>query len=116
MNTDNMATAILRYRVKVGAADQVMQLAELELVPAMHAISGFIAHQAVLVGSQSVVFVSTFHDRPAADVGSRATQDWAGRRFASVMEGPANVTVGKVISSTRLMDLGPPPPQHETGA
>jgi quinol monooxygenase YgiN len=93
---ENMVTAILRYRMKLGSAEQVMRLAELELVPAMRAVSGFIAYQAVLIGPQSVVFVTTYRDRLGADVANCAADEWVARRFASVMEGPPKVTIGQV--------------------
>lgn len=93
-----MVTTILRYRVKLGTADQVVRLAECELVPALRASHGLMTHQAVLAGSQAVIFVSTYEDRSAADAALEAAAEWADRRLGSVIEGPARLTMGEVKS------------------
>ena len=92
-----MVTTILHYRVKLGTADQMVRLAEVELVPALRARHGLMTHQAVLAGSQAVIFVSTYEDRSAADAALEAAAAWADR-LGSVIEGPARMTMGEVKS------------------
>jgi hypothetical protein len=91
-----MVTTIRRYRVKLGQADRAIQLAQMELIPVVSAISGFVAYQAVVVGSQSILSVSTYRDRDAADAANRAAADWVETRLAAIIDGPAKVTVGDV--------------------
>ena len=91
-----MFTTIRRYRVKLGQADQAIRLAEVELVPVLSAIPGFVSYQALVVGSQSIASVSTYRDRGAADSANRVAADWVERRLASVVDCPTDVTVGEV--------------------
>jgi len=89
-------TMIGRYRVKLGQADQAIRLAEVELVPVVSAIPGFVSYQALVIGPQSIASVSTYRDRGAADAASRVATDWVERRLTSVTDSPAEVTVGEV--------------------
>jgi len=93
---DNVVTTIRGYRVKLGQADQAIQLAQVELIPVVSAISGFVAYQAVVVGPQSILSVSTYRDRDAADAANRAAAAWDETRLAPLIDGPAKVTVGDV--------------------
>jgi hypothetical protein len=93
---EKVFTTIRRYRVKLGQADQAIRLTQVELVPVMSAIPGFIAYQALVVGVQSIASVGTFRDRSAADTANSVAADWVERRLASVVDGPAEVTVGEV--------------------
>ena len=93
---NNVVTTIRGYRVKLGQADQAIQLAQMELIPVVSAISGFVAYQAVVVGPQSILSVSTYRDRGAADAANRAAAAWDETRLAALIDGPAKVTVGDV--------------------
>jgi hypothetical protein len=97
-------TTIQRYRVKLGQADQAIRLAEVELVPVVRAIPGFVSYQALMVGPQSIAYVSSYHDRGAADSANRVAADWVESRLASVVDCPAEATVGEVriLVSTAL--------------
>jgi hypothetical protein len=63
--------------VKLGHVDQAIQLAQVELLPIVSVISGFVAYQAITVGPQSIVSVSTYRviekqpTRPTAPQHSR---------------------------------------------
>jgi quinol monooxygenase YgiN len=89
-------TTIRRYRVKLGQAEQAIRLAEIELLPMMKAIPGFVAYQAVLDGPQSIVSVSTYRDRSAVDTANTAAARWAEARLSTMIDGPAKVTIGEV--------------------
>lgn len=82
--------------MKLGQADQVLRLVETELLPIVSGIAGFIAYQAIIVGPQSIVSVSTYSDRAAAESSNRAAAEWVEARIALMMDGPARVTVGQV--------------------
>jgi hypothetical protein len=101
-------TTIQRYRVKLGQADQAIRLAEVELVPVVSALPGFVSYQALVIGSQSIASVSTYRDRGAADSANRVAADWVERRLASVVDCPADVTVGEVrISVSTACERAP---------
>jgi hypothetical protein len=89
-------TTVRRYRVKLGQAEQAIRLAEIELLPIISAIPGFLAYQAVLVGPQSIMSVSTYRDRLAVDSANSAAEHWVEARLAAVIDGPARVTAGEV--------------------
>lgn len=91
-----MFTTIRRYRVKLGHAEHAIRLADVELVPIVSAIRGFIAYQMVLDGSQSITSVSTYRDREGAIMANSAATQWTATRLASVLDGPAKVTTGEV--------------------
>lgn len=98
--TPDVFTTIRRYRVKLGQADQAIRLAEVELVPIIRAIPGFVSYQALVVGPQSIVSVSTYNDRNAAESANVAAAEWVELRVASMMDGPGKVTVGEIRIST----------------
>jgi len=89
-------TTIRRYRVKLGRADEAIRLAETELLPIVSAIPGYIAYQAVLDGPQAIVSVSTYSDRSAAALANTAAAQWDETSIASMIDGPARVTIGEV--------------------
>jgi hypothetical protein len=89
-------TTIRRYRIKLGQADQAVRLAEGELLPIVSAIPGFVAYQALVIGPQCIASVSTYRDRGGADSANKVAADWVERRLASVVDCPADVTMGEV--------------------
>lgn len=91
-----MFITIRRYRVKLGQADQALRMAEVELVPIVSAIPGFVDYQALVVGAQSIASISSYRDRAAADSANSVAADWDERRLATLVDGPAEVTVGEV--------------------
>jgi hypothetical protein len=106
-----MYTTIQRYRVKLGQADQAMRLAQLELVPILRAIPRFIGCQAILVGQQSIAYVSTYGDQRSALSSSSAAAEWAETRLASIVEGPPKVTLGEVKLSVDADDAAQAAPR-----
>jgi len=105
---EDVFTTIRHYRVKLGQADQAIRLTESELVPVVSALPGFVAYQALLVGPQAMATISTYRDREAADSANSFAADWVEKRLDSVVDGPAEVTVGQVrISMSGVSDNAP---------
>ena len=105
---EDVFTTIRHYRVKLGQADQAIRLTEVELVPVVSALPGFVAYQALLVGPQAMATISTYRDREAADSANSFAADWVEKRLDSVVDGPAEVTVGQVrISMSGVSDNAP---------
>jgi len=105
---EDVFTTIRHYRVKLGQADQAIRLTEVELVPVVSALPGFVAYQALLVGPQAMATISTYRDREAADSANSFAANWVETRLDSVVDGPAEVTVGQVrISMSGVSDNAP---------
>jgi hypothetical protein len=76
-----------------------------ELVPVVSALPGFVAYQALLVGPQAMATISTYRDRDAADSANSLAANWVEKRLDSLVDGPAQVTVGQVrISMSGVSD------------
>ena len=91
--------------MKLGQAEQALRLAEVELVPIVSAIPGFVDYQALVVGAQSIASISSYRHRDAADSANSVAADWVERRVATLVDGPADVTVGEVrISESAARD------------
>jgi len=72
------------------------------------ALPGFVAYQALLVGPQAMATISTYRDREAADSANSLAANWVEKRLDSVVDGPAEVTVGQVrISMSAVGDNAP---------
>ena len=98
-----MFTTIRHYRVKLGQADQAIRLTEVELVPVVSALPGFVAYQALLVGPQAMATISTYRDREAADSANSLAANWVENRLDSLVE--PLVDVGQVrISMSGVSD------------
>jgi len=97
-----MFASVRRYRMDPLGVDELITRVEQEFVPIVSKSPGFVAYYAVDAGNGIVTSISIFEDQKGAEQSSLAAADWVGRRIASLLPTPPEITAGEVrVAKTR---------------
>lgn len=92
-----MYVSIRRYKTNPAVVEELMKRVELDFVPQVRALSGFVAYYGVNAGDGVVAFVNFFDNRGSAEESNNIAARWVKEDAADLFPIPADITAGAVI-------------------
>ena len=92
-----MFAVIRRYNTHVNSAQKIEQRVRDGFVPIISKLAGFISYDVVRSEDGSLVSVSVFETRQAADDSNRLASDWVHENLASLVRTAPVILCGDVI-------------------
>ncbi len=93
-----MFAAIRRYNTFEGAAATIATRVNEEFLPKVRQMPGFIGYYAVNGGDGTLVTVSLFEDRAAAEESTRMATTWARERLNHLVKTAPVISTGEVVA------------------
>lgn len=93
-----MFAAIRRYNAFEGAAATIATRVNDEFLPKIRQMPGFVGYYVVNGGDGSLVSVSLFEDRAAADESTRLATAWVRERLAHLIKTAPVISTGEVVA------------------
>ena len=99
-----MFAVIRRYNTHQGAAEKIVQRVREGFIPLISKLPGFVSYDVVRAADGTLLSVSVFETREAADESNRLASDWVHDNLASL------IRTAPVILSGDLLLRHPAPP------
>jgi heme-degrading monooxygenase HmoA len=93
-----MFATIRKYQGKQGTINDVAQQVQHEFVPLLSSQPGFVSYTAIHTGNDSVVSVSVFQDKAAAEAANKVAAAWVKEHIATHVGSP-DVSWGEVVAT-----------------
>jgi ketosteroid isomerase-like protein len=94
-----MFITMRRYQSKSTDADEITRRVQTGLIPILSRQPGFHWYKAVDAGNDTIVSLSAYDSRSAAEAANQAAAGWVKENLGNLV-GPADVTVGDVVLSS----------------
>ena len=98
-----MHAAIRRYNAVPNAGSTIAARVNEELIPALREIPGFVSYELIDGGDGTLVSVSVFDDRAAADESTRRATAWVRERLAHLIRTAPTISAGEVVAHSVAM-------------
>lgn len=92
-----MFGVVRRYNVAPGSAATIAQRVSEEFLPIVSQLKGFVSYDVVDAGDGSMISISIFEDRSAADESTRAATEWVRQHLTHLIRTAPVITTGEVI-------------------
>jgi hypothetical protein len=92
-----MFAAIRRGKLKPGMADEFVKRVKTGAVPVLTKLPGFKAYHLVVGGEDTVMAVSFFTSRTAAEQSNAQLMPWIKENLGPLFASPAEATEGEVV-------------------
>ncbi|MBL1377814.1 antibiotic biosynthesis monooxygenase [Zobellella iuensis] len=93
-----MHASIRRYKIRPGAAEELLQRVNQGFAAIISQAPGFIAYYALNAGNDVVVSFSLFDSADNAAASNRLAADWVRENIASLVAGPPEISGGLVTT------------------
>ena len=93
-----MFATIRKYQGKPGTLTDVAQQVQHEFVPLLSTQPGFVSYTAIDTGNDTVMSVSVFQDKAAAEAANRVAAAWVKEHIGSQIGAP-EVSWGDVVAT-----------------
>jgi heme-degrading monooxygenase HmoA len=90
---------VMRLYRGVENLDEVARRVEAGLVPILAALPGFGAYSVLDAGGGTVISLSSFRDRDAAERSNREAAGWVRANLASLVPNPPTVSTGEILGA-----------------
>jgi hypothetical protein len=97
--TAHTFAAIRRGKLKPGMADEFVKRVKAGAVPALTKLPGFKAYYLVLGGDDTVMAVSLFTSKTAAEASNLKLMPWIRENLGPLFASPTEATEGEVVIS-----------------
>src|SRR5687767_14268645 len=107
-----MFAVIRRYNTHEGAAEKIMQRVREGFVPLIGKLPGFVSYDVIRSADGTLLSVSVFATREAADASNRLASDWVHENLASLIRTAPVILSGDVMvhhPATPAVVAAPPP-------
>ena len=101
-----MYASIRRYPISESKWDEIAGAIRDEFVPIISAAPGFRNYYLVKGGPNVLATVSVFETQAQAEDSNRLAADFVGRRLASLIEGPPEITSGEILANASAQAAG----------
>lgn len=92
-----MYLTIRRYHTDPRNVGEIQRNVQESFVPTLRRIPGFVSYELIDAGAGTIVSVSTFTERAAAEASNRAAADWVRKNLAGFFDGPPDVIAGEAV-------------------
>lgn len=100
-----MYASMRTYRVKKGSVDDLMHRVDRDFAEALSQEPGFIAYQALDMGSGRICTLSVFRTREQADASNGLAAEWVAEELVDFELERMGVMGGEVMVSRALTDM-----------
>ena len=105
-----MFAVIRRYNTHEGAAEKIVQRVREGFVPLISALPGFVSYDVVRAADGSLLSVSVFETREAADASNRLASDWVHDNLASLIRTAPVILSGDLMVRHPAVQAAAPQP------
>ena len=105
-----MFAVIRRYNTHQGSAEKIVQRVREGFVPLIGKLPGFVSYDVVRSTDGSIVSMSVFESREAAEASNRLASDWVHDNLASLIRTAPVILSGEVMVHTTMTAAPPAPP------